>query len=371
MNYNNILKNLTIVIPSYNRQSYLIRIIKYWSNKKVKIIILDGSKNSLKRKIKIIGKNIVYIHNPVGLYSRLLSSSKKIQTKYVMLGCDDEFYIPSALTKCLKFLSLNKNYGCCTGRALGFNYKNGKVYGYSQYSKLKNLELNNSDPNKRIKKHFLNYVPSHLYSICTAEIWKIAAKTIFSKEYNFYAAWELQFEFLVLFYKKSKVLPNLLWLRSRENDPIRENSPSMSFSKPFSDWWIEKKYEKEKKEFIFNMNKACKQINRLNGNKIKPNTEISFQYFYESNYKNIHFFKKKIFLPTYKLVLNILKFSSFSEKILKRIHKLFKFKSQFSNDASFDTLIKSFEKESVKVDKKELKKIEKYIIFFHTKNKLS
>ncbi len=142
--YNNILKNLTIVIPSYNRQSYLIRTIKYWSDKKVKIIILDGSKNSLKKKIKITSKNITYIHNPVGLYSRLLSSSKKVKTKYVMLGCDDEFYIPSALEKCLRYLSLKKDYGCCTGRALGFNYKDGKVYGYSQYSNLKKLDLKNS-----------------------------------------------------------------------------------------------------------------------------------------------------------------------------------------------------------------------------------
>ena len=48
------------------------------------------------------------------------------------------------------------------------------------------------------------------------------------------------------------------------------------------------------------MNKACKQINKLTGNKIKPNTEISFQYFYDPNYKNTNF-KKNFLFPTYKL----------------------------------------------------------------------
>ena len=43
---------------------------------------------------------------------------------------------------------------------------------------------------------------------------------------------------------------------------------------------LKKNMKKKKKEFIFKMNKACKQINKLTGNKIKPNTEISFQYFY-------------------------------------------------------------------------------------------
>ena len=366
-NNKNILKNLTIVIPSYNRQSYLIRIIEYWSNKNVKLIILDGSKRNIKNKIKKFNKNIKYIHKPVGLYERLLCSIKLIKTKYVMLGSDDEFYIPSALIECLKFLSANQGYGCCTGQALGFNFKKGKIYAYNQYKELRNLKLNNSNPNKRVKKHFLNYVPAHLYSVCKSNIWKTVAKATFSKEYNFYAAWEIQFEFLILFSKKSIALPNLLWLRSRENEPIRENSPSMSFSKSFSDWWIDNKFIKEKKEFLLRMEKTCKKINKINGNKIDAKIDKSFQYLYNYNYNNLHFLKKGLFYPIYKFILIIFKLPLFPKKIFKKIYNLLNYNYQKSQDIPMNSFIHSLENNGVKIDKKELKKIEKLIIFFHKK----
>ena len=38
-----LLNKLTIVIFTYNRHKYLKRTINYWSNYKVKLLILDGS----------------------------------------------------------------------------------------------------------------------------------------------------------------------------------------------------------------------------------------------------------------------------------------------------------------------------------------
>ena len=43
------LSELTIVIPSYEREDYLKRQILFWSNYTAKIVILDGSKKSLSK----------------------------------------------------------------------------------------------------------------------------------------------------------------------------------------------------------------------------------------------------------------------------------------------------------------------------------
>ena len=41
------LSKITIVIPSYERQKYLIKKIKYWSNFEVDVHIVDGSDKPL------------------------------------------------------------------------------------------------------------------------------------------------------------------------------------------------------------------------------------------------------------------------------------------------------------------------------------
>ena len=53
------LKKLTIIIFSYNRQKYLIRTLKYWSNYDIKLLVLDGSSEKLEDPI-LNNKNIKY-----------------------------------------------------------------------------------------------------------------------------------------------------------------------------------------------------------------------------------------------------------------------------------------------------------------------
>ena len=119
----NLLKNLTIVIPTYKRQKFITRTMQYWSGKDVAIIVIDGSKKSLDTNIlNQLKTNIKYIHSPKSYYERLLSVINLINSQYVMMGCDDEFYIPSALNSCLVKLSLDNQLVTCTGRAIEFNW---------------------------------------------------------------------------------------------------------------------------------------------------------------------------------------------------------------------------------------------------------
>ena len=114
-----LLEKLTIVIFSYNRHKYLKRTIKYWSNYNVQLLVLDGSDSRLIDDC-ISSKNIKYVYDPVSLYSRLLNSADYINTEFMILGCDDEFYFPSALSECIKFLINERSYSSCGGCAASF-----------------------------------------------------------------------------------------------------------------------------------------------------------------------------------------------------------------------------------------------------------
>ena len=121
-----ILNNLTIVIPTHNRHKYLKRTIKYWANCGAKLLVLDGSDIKLEDP-SLKEKNTKYIYNPNNFYNRLLSSIKYIDTEFMILGSDDEFYLPSALSSCVAFLTKETSYSSCQGLALGFGTrKNGQ-----------------------------------------------------------------------------------------------------------------------------------------------------------------------------------------------------------------------------------------------------
>ena len=109
-NYKKLAK-LTLVMPSYERQSFVIRSMKYWSNKNVKLVVLDGSKRPIKSsflKTLNLNKNIYYKHSKSSFVKRLQKSTSLVKTKYVALIGDDEFYVPSALSKCIDELDKNK-----------------------------------------------------------------------------------------------------------------------------------------------------------------------------------------------------------------------------------------------------------------------
>ena len=119
-----LLKKLTIVIPSFNRQLYILRQISFWSKyKNIKIIILDGSKKTLKKDLlKNINKNILYYHLPISLEKRFEFVINKLSTDYSVLLSDDEFYLPSALESCIRVMDNDPNTVCCKGQTILFEY---------------------------------------------------------------------------------------------------------------------------------------------------------------------------------------------------------------------------------------------------------
>ena len=87
LNYKKLAK-LTLVMPSYERQPFVIRSMKYWSNKNVKLVVLDGSKCSIKSSILKtlnLNKNIYYEHSKSSFVKRLKRAILLTKTKkYIM-----------------------------------------------------------------------------------------------------------------------------------------------------------------------------------------------------------------------------------------------------------------------------------------------
>lgn len=341
-----LLQKLTIIINSYNRHNLLMKAIKYWSNYDIKVVVIDGSNIALKSS-NLNHKNIRYVHDPRSLNLRLLNSFKYIKTEFMILGTDDDFYLPSALSSCVKFLSKENDYSSCGGCAIGFHAtKSKKIFGKLYYPKLKNLSLDHHSASRRIKKHFSNYVPAHVYSVIRSDVWKIISKYTFSEKNNFVSEDELLVEFLTLVAGKSKIIPELVWLRNLGEPSVRGKINYNTLPTIYG-WWFDKTKSKEKENFLKRLNKAS--IELLGNSRELTIKKISF--LFKIKMKNKPYFEKLSL--KYNIILNL---SDLRYRLIRIVKDfILPKKRQMPNDLNYS--LKLLESENVKINYREIDKI--------------
>ena len=267
-----VLENLTLVMPTYKRQRYALRNMHYWSNTAVTLRVLDGSDTPIEnRMLDSFGDNVIYKHDSRSLDERIEGVLSEVDTKYIALIGDDEFYIISAVESCINELERDDSIVSCCGCCIGFNVdKNAsKVYGWLPYGYrlIGYNETMHDSPEERLGGHMQNYLPTLLYGITRSHPWKAAFKVVTERKFIFLAAWELQFEMYISFSGKAKVLKELMWLRSNgEVEPVRFKYKGIESDVRFEEWWGSS--SEQRKEFIKVMSSAYK------GEK----TEISINY---------------------------------------------------------------------------------------------
>lgn len=245
------LSDITLVIPSYKRQRYALRSLRYWSGKGPQVHLIDGSEQRLcEVDLTGLAGNVHYHHVPASFYERLKKGRDLVHTKYAALLSDDEFFLPSALQACLDELEADPTLVACTGRALAFKLQDGEVVGYPFYMEMAGYSIMSDTASERIIEHMRDYTCSTIYAVVRADVWKRALTLITEKHYPLYAVGELQFEVMTCYAGKSKVIPRLMWLRSLEQQPIRGNEPSLIYENSFNAWWENPEKENERVAFL-------------------------------------------------------------------------------------------------------------------------
>lgn len=116
------INDLTILIPTYNREHHLKRLLSYYEKKLcAKFIVLDSSTesaqqinlnlvNSLKNDIEHISYSANT--NPT---CKITDGLKRVTTKYCVLCADDDLLFPLSLETAINFLENNSNFVCVDG----------------------------------------------------------------------------------------------------------------------------------------------------------------------------------------------------------------------------------------------------------------
>jgi glycosyltransferase domain-containing protein len=129
------LSNLTVIIPSYDRQEFLLKQFIHWSDTHAKLIIVDGSIKPIAKNIQELFKlngNTTYIHLEESVGNRLLVASKLITTPYTVTSNDDDFLIKSGVISSVEYLERNSRVVACRGQSIrAYILKNKKTIRYT------------------------------------------------------------------------------------------------------------------------------------------------------------------------------------------------------------------------------------------------
>ncbi|MBU1196087.1 MAG: TIGR00180 family glycosyltransferase [Proteobacteria bacterium] len=359
-----LLPKLTMIVPTFNRQSYALRTMHYWSGSGVILHVLDGSPKELDVKLlQKIDTNVNYHHMPISIIERLKQSIRYLITEYTLLAGDDDIFLPSSLEKCINEIEVNKDLVSCMGRSLAFLSDGFEVRGWPVYEEMKEYSISQDDPIERMIYTMNPYTCSKIHSVVQTNVWKKAMIVLVEKDFKVAGLEELQFELAVSYLGKSKAIEELMLLRSSENTPIIKSQPWL---KGVPDWWKEKKMKQDREVFLEIMSSRLGDGDLNNTRRIYDGTRLAMDV-YTAQYNHKKSFVKKLHQKIHFGLTSLLP-GNFKD-FLKTVINLNPTEKK-EDHISLVEAANNLEDTGVRVDFKELNQIVNIVQDFHSKNKI-
>ena len=228
---------ITIIIPTYNRPSYLKRILGYYHDCRIahNIIVADGSSDEIRKANRETVSSFPVLkvlhldgYSPeTTLYDRINDALKHVNTKYCLFCADDDFITPNGINRSVDFLEANSDFAIAHGRYIGF-YLRDEGKGESRFCWKTSYSLESftsSDPAIRLNQHLSKYLIPTFYAVHKTQLLQMIFTEItrFTKDHIFS---ELLASTLALVYGKMKCLDVLYAARDASSTRV-EYVPSI------------------------------------------------------------------------------------------------------------------------------------------------
>lgn len=171
------LNRVTVIIPAHNRPERLRRLLEYYGNCGVKLLVPDSS--TLAFPHAHLFPDVTYIHRP-GLHFLLKIQEviPMISTPYVLYVADDDFTVPEAIAQMADFLDSHPSHVCAQGHYLTFTpHANGKIDFFPRYIRHFDKCVEHDSARQRLTNEVAMYASllygvirtstfSHMYRYC-------------------------------------------------------------------------------------------------------------------------------------------------------------------------------------------------------------
>lgn len=252
------LKKLTVIIPTYNRQHFLLRQTTYWANSGAKLILIDGSPKPLKSNLQRILKksgDIKYIHSNTSVSDRLAKAGKYITTPYAVTLNDDDFILMSGACDAIKVLDKYSDVVACRGQsihALLSNEKTRVKFSFF-YNQFKNFNVDQEKIENRIMYAFQNYNGAASFAVMRTHVWKKSWAEGYDDYYSSTNISEISQNLTTYIFGKLLCLPIPYTILTNEIGSVHTSSDNRSLF--FVDWWNSNQYRRQKTFFLSRLSK--------------------------------------------------------------------------------------------------------------------
>lgn len=207
-------ENLTIILTPHNRPLHLKRVLEYYRNWNVNIVIMDSSSIEFEYK-NSISERMSYFFQPNELYANKLKFGLgKVKTNYVIIQAEDDFYTPSGLRASIDFLNSKPEYASCQGMFSAFtlNPINKKTVYYQSFNRNINAENINERINDIMGSYFQLFYAVHRKEslIATFDFASNRIQNLFVIEIliGFFAIIQGKHKVLNIFYGAREIIPS-------------------------------------------------------------------------------------------------------------------------------------------------------------------
>lgn len=299
------LSMLTVVIPSYCRQDFIIRQCAHWYGQGAALVIMDGSPDPLSCQIqKVISDldGINYVHLNVNLVDRLQYASTLIKTPFTVMCGDDEFLLASGVSNAISLLEQDQDLVACIGQSLHFYLSdNGSKCKYGPGYDTHRYTVRQDSINDRLKASVKNYNAATCYAVTRSSVWCKSWGNL--QKYSSGWVLELEHAFTTYIWGKLGSVDDYYWMRSSENPPAITADVSKL---PLQEWWGSAKFKYERLNFITKIGEEMIHADQMD----RANAEALAVEVFESYLKENQKKRSRIYLFHLKcrrLVVNLLR----------------------------------------------------------------
>ncbi len=237
------LENVRLIIPTYNRATYLRRQLAYYASFDVRlpITVADSSDEAVfaENARTIAGMpELAITHeripSDINAHYKFGLARTHVQEEFSIMCADDDFIFLPSLAPALSFLQSHPEYAQVHGSYIAFHADSErKVFSWQPLYRHRSIE--NDRPDARLTAHAANYYPT-LFSLARTRAVNAAYAAMTEHSVDPILWGELMPSFLLPLFGKAKVL-DVLW-------SIRDGRSSGKDSWPTSDQYrAEGKYD--------------------------------------------------------------------------------------------------------------------------------
>jgi len=330
---NQTLSKLSVVIPSYGRQDFIIRQCAYWHGRGASVVIIDGSPKPIVYEIQKIMdglSDITYIHSTALLVDRLAHAATLIKTPYSVLCGDDEFLLETGLCSAISLLEREKDLVACIGQSINYYLTNNGLkcsYGTNYLNNNYKYDIRHDDFQERLYASVKNYNSATCYAVTRSPVWCKSWGNV--KQTSSGDIIEFEHALTTYIWGKLASVDDVYWMRSVENPPAETDDVKRL---PAEEWWTSNKFKTERENFVTKLGQEITSVHQMDRIKAEALIRDVFDFYLQEEKYLINIsFRRKYRQLTLNILKNLLPqwLVLFVTRYVRRVRTIRPFKGNF------------------------------------------